>query len=210
MPAHRATALHDRHDAGFTLIEMLVALAIFAMVSAAGVMLLRASITTQASVSSRLGADGGLNRLRAMIGRELATAQARPSRDQQGSLRPAFSGTPAAFAFVHASAGDDTGAALARVSYAIEAGALIRRSTAALDGAADGEPATILRNVTSLTCRYRGVDGSWSDNWTADDAARLPRVVELTVQRSNGAPLTMRFLVAPDGLAPEGQAGGLT
>lgn len=210
MHASPNTQRPSQGNAGFTLIEMLVALAIFAMVSAAGVMLLRASIATQASVSSRLSEGGGFNRLRAMLGRELATAQSRPSRDQQGSLRPAFSGTPAGFAFVHASAGDDSGAGLARVAYALEGGALVRRSTTALDGAADGDPATILRNVTTLACRYRGVDGSWNDSWTADDAARLPRMVELTVQRNVGAPLTMRFLVAPDGLAPEGQAGGLT
>ena len=195
---------------GFTLVEMLVALAIFALLSTAGVLLLRASIATQASVSTRLDDSGGLNRLRAMLGRELATAQPRPSRNTQGLLRPALSGTATSLAFIHASAGTDSGPALGRVSYSLDAGTLTRRSSAALDGASEGDPAVMLRDVTRLALRYRGPDGGWSDTWAAGDAARLPLAVELTVQRSNAAPLTMRFLVAPDGLAPEGQAGGLT
>ena len=44
-----------RHsEAGFTLIELLVALAIFALISVAGVMLLRSGSDTQIAVKSRL------------------------------------------------------------------------------------------------------------------------------------------------------------
>lgn len=210
MPTPRKVALTRPLQQGFTLVEMLVALAIFALLSTAGVLLLRASIDTQSVISTRLDDSGGLNRLRALLGRELATAQPRPSRDTQGQLRPALAGTATSLAFVQASAGDDSGPALARVSYSLDAGTLTRRSSAALDGASDGESAVLLRNVTSLSLRYRGPDGGWSDSWAAGDAARLPLAVELTVQRSNAAPLTMRFLVAPDGLAPEGIAGGQT
>lgn len=207
---HAPSRAAQPQPAGFTLIEMLVALTIFAMLSAAGVTLLRASINTQIAVSTRLATSGGINRLRAMLSRELATAQPRPSRDEQGSLRPAFTGSPTGFAFIHAAAASDSGLGVARVTYALDSNTLTRRTSAALDGASDGPPATILRDVTRLACRYRHVDGSWSDSWTADDAARLPLAVELTLERRGGTALTMRFLVAPDGLAPEGQAGGLT
>jgi general secretion pathway protein J len=195
---------------GFTLVEMLVALAIFAMLSAAGVMLLRASIDTQVAVSARLGESGGINRLRAMLTRELATAQPRVSRDENGTLRAAFVGSGSGIAFVHGSGGDAGRPALGRVSYMLDDGALVRRASARIDGGLDGELAPILHDVTALHWRYRARDGGWIETWAADDAARLPRAVELTVARRGGPPLTMRFLVAPDGLAPEGQTGGLT
>jgi general secretion pathway protein J len=209
-PALRKPALSRRLQRGFTLIEMLVALAIFAILSAAGVLLLRASIATQTSVSARLDDSGAINRLTALLSRELATAQPRPSRDAQGQLRPALDGKATSLAFVHGSAANDSGPAIARTSYALDANTLVRRNSAALDGASDGDPAILLRNVTRLALRYRRPDGSWSDRWNANDAARLPVAVELTLQRGNSAPLTMRFIVAPDGLAPEGSLGGLT
>ena len=79
----------------------------------------------------------------------------------------------------------------------------------ALEGA-EGEAAAILREVTALNWRFRTRDGSWIDAWAADDAARLPLAVELTVARRGGAPLTLRFLVGPDGLSPDGLAGEAT
>ena len=205
-----AMPLIRARQGGFTLVEMLVALAIFAMLSAAGVMLLRASIDTQAAVSARLGESGGINRLRAMLMHELATAQPRISRDETGTLRAAFVGNASSIAFVHGSGGDAGRPALGRVSYALDDGALVRRAGVRIDGALDGELAPLLHDVTALHWRYRARDGGWIETWAADDAARLPLAVELTVARRGGPPLTMRFLVAPDGLPAEGQVGGLT
>jgi general secretion pathway protein J len=205
-----ATPLIRARQGGFTLVEMLVALAIFAMLSAAGVMLLRASIDTQAAVSGRLGDSSGINRLRAMLTRELATAQPRISRNGEGLLRAAFVGEPESIAFVHGSGGDLGRPVLGRVSYALDNGALVRRASEAIDGGSDGDAATLVRDVTALHWRFRARDGGWMDRWAADDAARLPLAVELTLARRGGPPLTLRFLVAPDGIAPEGQTGGLT
>lgn len=205
----RAGPLHSKYQ-GFTLVEMLVALAIFAMLSAAGVMLLRASIDTQVAISAKLGESGGINRLRAMLTRELATAQPRLSRDESGSLRAAFVGSGQSISFVHGSGGEAGGPLIGRVSYALDNGALVRRASDRIDGGAEGEAATILREVTALNWRFRTRDGSWIDAWAADDAARLPLAVELTVARRGGAPLTMRFLVGPDGLSPDGLAGEAT
>ena len=50
-----ARAYGERHaQAGFTLIELLVALMIFAMLAAAGVLLLGNSVSAQAQVKARL------------------------------------------------------------------------------------------------------------------------------------------------------------
>ena len=190
---------------GFTLTEMLVALAIFALVAAAGVGLLRASLFAQASVAQRLGESGGINRLRALLASELATAQPRPGRDSDGASRAAFTGDGAGIGFTHAEAGEPGAGRLHRVRYALENGALVRRGSDRLDGADQGIAATLLRDVQAVHWRYRAEDGGWSQGWAADDSRRLPRAVELTVERRGSAPLALRFLVGPDGVPPPGQ-----
>ena len=50
-------------EAGFTLVELLVALAIFAMISVAGVTLLRSGSDTQIAVKKRLEDSSRVNRL---------------------------------------------------------------------------------------------------------------------------------------------------
>lgn len=198
------TPLRRSAENGFTLVEMMVALGIFAMVSAAGVMLLRASIDTQTAVAKRLGEGSGVARLRAILGSELASAQPRPGRDASGNPRAAMLGTATSIAFVHAAGDDPLAGRLARSTYALDNGALVRSGSPRIDGETPSDPAALLRDVTSLAFRYRGLDGGWSDVWSPDDPARLPRAVELSVARRGSAPLVLRFLVGPDGLPPPG------
>lgn len=195
---------NPQSDDGFTLVELMVALAIFAMVSAAGVMLLRSSIDTQTAVAKRLGEGSGVTRLRAILGSELASAQPRPGRDTSGNQRAAMLGTASSIAFVHATGDDPLAGRLSRSTYALDNGALVRSGSRQVDGATPSEPAALLRDVTTLSFRYRSLDGGWSDAWSPDDPARLPRAVELSITRRGAAPLVLRFLVGPDGLAPPG------
>jgi general secretion pathway protein J len=198
-----ARSSHD--ERGFTLIEVLIALTIFAMISVAGVMLLRASVSTQAAVAQRLGEQGGINRLRAILAAELASAQPRPWRDDGGTQHPAFTGNANEIIFVHAADAIAGASGLSRARYALANGALVREAPGHVDGGANGSPAALVRNVTTMRWRFRALDGSWADQWQQGEPARLPRAVELTLERRGGAPLTLAFLVGPDGLPPPGQ-----
>jgi general secretion pathway protein J len=203
------TPLRRFAENGFTLVELMVALAIFAIVSAAGVMLLRASIDTQSAVAKRLGEGSGIARFRAIMASELASAQPRPGRDGGGSPRAAMVGSADSIDFVHASGDDPARGRLGRSSYRLADGALVRSGSSRIDGNTpdgDGDAAPLLRDIVAVRWRYRGIDGGWSGGWQPDDPARLPRAVELTVERTGTAPLTMRFLVGPDGLPPPGEA----
>lgn len=186
--------------------EMLVALSIFAIVSTAGVMLLRSSIDTQGAVSSQLTDASAVARLRAMLSAELAAAQPRATRASDGSLRGALSGSDTAMSAVYANEGTGSEAGVARATYRLADGALVRDGASRIDGEAAGSSATIVRNVGSLGWRYRALDGSWSAAWAPDRPDRLPRAVELTLTRTGRAPLTMLFLLAPDGLPPPNSA----
>ena len=79
-------------ESGFTLVEMLVALSIFALLAAAGVVVLRTSIDTQSAVERRLVELGSLGRLQAMLASDLAQSVDRPTRDRQ-AVRASFFGT---------------------------------------------------------------------------------------------------------------------
>ena len=63
---------------GFTLVEMLVALLIFAILAGAGVALLRASVDTQEVVNKALADLGTAARLRALLAADLGQAVVRP------------------------------------------------------------------------------------------------------------------------------------
>ena len=167
--------------------------------------MLRSSIDTQTAVSKRLGEGGGINRLRSILATELASAQPRPVRDNSGSELPAFVGEGGAIAFVHAADSGTAEGTLSRSRYALEGGALVRQASDRIDGAAPGDPAPLVREVTGARWRFRGLDGGWSEVWQPDVVARLPRAVELTIERRGIAPLVLRFLVGPDGLPPPGQ-----
>ena len=189
---------------GFTLIELLVALALFALLSLAGVALLRSSIDTQIGVGAALDAAGGVERLHAILASELGGAQPRGWRDSGGQPQPAFVGTANAIAFVTAADNSPAATRLHRSEFALDAGALTIARSDRLDGVALSDGAPLVRNVASARFRFRSADGDWADIWTPPDAAALPRAVELTLERRGNAPVTMRFLVAPDGLRAAG------
>jgi len=192
-------------EAGFTLIELLVALAIFALISVAGVMLLRSGSDTQAAVKKRLEEMALSHRLANSLEGDLAQAIARPVRDQSGQPIPAFTqgeaSVPGAlFGFVRAGWSNFDSApraGLQRVAYVLEGGSLKRLSWPMLDGSAPTDAAVLLEDVTSATVEFRDDTGAWRDDWTAADADALPRAVALNVNLAGKPTQRMLFLVGP-------------
>lgn len=187
-------------ESGFTLVEMLVALSIFAAIAAMGVGLLRSSVDTQDAVQNRLKTMSGLNRVRAVMANDLAQAVQRPTRGPAGEGVPAFVGTSTGFAFVHAGAGSVVGGPrpdVERVGYALTGGEWRRAVQPMLDGVALGDGDRIVGDVTAVRIRYRDEAGSWSESWLSEPGDRLPRAVEVQLTRAGQGALTMAFLTAP-------------
>lgn len=199
-----------RDEAGFTLVEMLVALALFAMIAAMGVTMLRSSVDTQGAVQGRLAAMSGFNRLRAVMAHDLSQALPRATRDVRGDDVPAFIGLAQEFAFVQGGAAGleakNTPDAV-RVRYALERGVWGRGQQPWLDGAAMADGDALTRDVEQVTLRYRDGLGQWQESWPVAGRAILPRAVEVVIQKRAGAPLRMVFLVAPEPV-PETAMGG--
>lgn len=202
---------HRAGQGGFTLIEVMIALAIFGMIAAAGVALLAFSVKAQGTTDAVLDDLGAMNRLSSILTADLAQAQDRPTRDQQGVRLPAFAGAANATPMLRlvrggwANPDEAPRAEVQKVEYRLNAGAIERVAYPALDGAAPLPPAVLVDKVRQVGLRFRYA-GAWSDRWEGTDRAALPQAAELTVARDDGRSYRMMFLVGTG--APRAQTSG--
>jgi general secretion pathway protein J len=189
---------------GFTLVELMVALMIFGLLSAAGVSLMAFSVRAQAAANDRLGEIAALRRLNAILTADLAQVMPRIVRDDQGAALPAFVGGPGqagavAMGFVRGGWDNSGGAArpsLQRVEYRLEQGRLQRIAWPMLDGAQPRPAATILTGVRSFALRYRD-DRDWRERWDPVRPTDLPRAVEVVVDVEGIGRVRQLFLAGP-------------
>jgi general secretion pathway protein J len=186
---------------GFTLIEMLIALAIFGMITAAGVALLGLTVRTQETSARLLDSLGAVRRTGALMTADLSQAAPRVRRDGDGRSRPAFEGGDGGgellFAVVRRGWDDDEAAhgSLQRVEYRLREGRLERWSFAAVDGDAAATAVPLLDGVGLARLRYRDREGQWRARWDPTNATQLPVAIELVTQSAGQAALRQLFLV---------------
>ena len=196
------TPLRRSAENGFTLVELMVALLIFAMIAAAGVSLLNFSIRAQAAAATRLDDVAGDRRMVALLTGDFAQALPRIMRDITGASLPAFTGNTGSgvspiLRYVRGGWSNPSAApraSIQRVEIVLAGGQLQRLSYPMTDGAAAEPPQTLAANVESITMRYRD-KGPWTDTWPAPTPDALPRAVEMTVKRQGAPALVMMFLV---------------
>lgn len=187
-------------QAGFTLIEVMIALMIFGMIAAAGVALLAFSVRAQGASGAALDDIGAINRLSSILTADLAQAVDRPTRDQNGVRLPAFTGESGQVPMLRLVRGgwsnidQSARATLQKVEYQLTAGGIERVGYPALDGAAPLPAALIVEGVRQATWRFRYA-GAWSDRWEGTPVAALPQAAELTLVREDGRSYRMLFLV---------------
>ena len=202
-----------RQEAGFTLVEMLVALAIFAIVAAAGVGILRVSVDTQFAVERRLASLGQLSRLQTLLSSDLAQAVARATRSSSGH-RPEFAGDAARMAFVRGGWMNPDRIArssLQRLEWRVEDGQIVRIGHSVLDGDGEGQRAVLARGVERATFRYRRADGQWDAVYRSSPEQIFPAAVELTLARAGEAPLTFVMAITASGpIVPSPHSGAPT
>ncbi len=193
----------QRHSQrGFTLVEMLIALTIFGMLTAGGVALLSFSVSSQEMTQRQLDTVASIRRAGALLTADLAQATARPWRDGEGNQQPAFYGAPGreARVMVLVRAGWDNPdqlprASLQRVEYRLQSGRLLRIGYANVDGGGAAAVTTLIRDVEQMSLRFRDREGAWRSDWQGADAYDLPVAVELIVSSPRFGPVRQLFLV---------------
>lgn len=184
---------------GFTLVELLVSLAIFGMLAAAGVGLLGTSVRTQSSVGARLDGLAADQRLGTLMAMDLAQALPRITRNAEGAERAAFvSGGSTMLGLVRAAgaSGETQRAGVQRVEWRFARGRIRRAVSPMPDGAVIGEGGELADNVSEARLRFRD-KGEWRDRWDATRPEAMPQAVELTITRNGSAPVRRLFLVGP-------------
>jgi len=171
---------------GFSLIELLVAMAIFSVMAALAYGGLNSIARTRGELARQEDAFRDLMRAVAMFDRDLREAVPRPVLGNVGQAVPAMIGTAAGIEFTRvgfANPQAEPRANLERVVYALDDGALKRGRYAVLDRAATTVPelSALRGDVTDLRLRYLDRGGRWSDAWPlpqAPDPNLLPRAVQ--------------------------------
>jgi general secretion pathway protein J len=187
---------------GFTLVEMMVALAIFSLISVSGVALLQSASDTQLAVKDRLAELGGDARMVALLEADLAQAIARPVRSSVAGDAPAFAANGGEvpgqlFAFTRGGWSNLDNAPrgeVQRVAWALDKGVLKRTGWSSADGGVQNE-AILLSDVVTAVVQFRAADGSWRSDWDASNPNAMPRAVELVVTQQNMPPVRMLFMV---------------
>jgi general secretion pathway protein J len=164
-------------ESGFTLIELMISMGLFALIAVAGLALVDGIIKVQDRTEGRLDRLTDIQRSMYVVAGDL---------DQIASGRLTSNG--ANLTFNRAAPG--LGGAAVQLRYILTGGQLVR--------SVGSTPQLALGNVTSA--RWRFWDGAWSDRWPINDDTvdKWPRAVSLDLQVANpgGAPATLRRVVA--------------
>jgi len=196
---------------GFTLIEVLVALAIFGVMSALAYMTLGQTLNNSDMLNERMDRLQAIQRTITYLSTELLQAAPRPIRADLGQYEPALISSFAAdFALQLTHGGWPNSAGVPRstqqrTAYRIEDNELIRYHWNVLDRTVNNIPvATILLDeVDSLTFRFLQTNGDWSDQWppisaqTSSNSINMPRAVEIILTLPDEGELIRIVEVSP-------------
>lgn len=200
---------------GFTLLEVLVAIAIFAVVSAVAYGGLMQVLQTRDRVEAERAFWRGTALMFRRMEEDFAQVQMRKVRDVDGiNMLPTFAGrpldtralAPPSVEFTRGGVpvvGDGARSDLQRVAYRLSEGRLTRLVWPALDRTADSKPqeTVLMQEVEDLEVRFYSPAGQWLDAWPprqqvgAPAVAQTPRGVEVTLRFKNGHAFSRVFLV---------------
>lgn len=185
---------------GFTLLEVVIAISIFALLGLGTYRMLDSVLRTDEVTRANEQSLRELTRAFAALDRDLAQAAPRSVRDAYGDERAALLGELGAVSGTAAIELTRNGwlnpmglarAQLQRVGWRLTGKTLERVYWTVLDQAVDSQPRvqTLLTGVDSLAFRYLDARGEWQGQWppATDDLSpeesrlRLPLAVELTL-----------------------------
>lgn len=192
---------------GFTLLEVVVAVALFALAMALAYGGLDSVVRARAQLDAEAQRLGQLQAAVGLLERDVRSAVIRPVRDETGRLQPPLllqDGTLELSRGGYAQGLTAVRAELQRVRWQLDQDRLLRLAFPALDragaAAAAEAPQALLEEVQQWRIEALGQDARWTPRWPlpGHDALRLPRALRLQFESPAHGRIE-RILELPEG-----------
>ena len=215
MQAPRNCAFRKTAQKGFTLLEVIVATAIFALVAAIAAAGLSGISQSYGALSNQRSERHTLARALAVIERDLQQSQARAVRSPYGSVEPAFTGDSNSFELTSSSLSlSSIGPQQSpmRVSYRLRQNDLLRAVRRELDAAPNSQISqrALLSEVQNVRLQYWDFSDVRSPIWPPANSNygidQLPRALEIRIQHARFGEL-VRLIPISD-VPPEPKRSG--
>jgi general secretion pathway protein J len=201
---------------GFTLLEVLVAMSIFAIIGLGANKMLRTIIDTHEITTTKNGELTSIVRVFNVMERDFSQIVSRPVRDEYGeSMEPLMVGGGQYFVELTRTGWNNPAqvkrSVLQRVAYEIEDEKLIRRFWLVLDRAQDSESISqqLLDGVKGLRINLLDQEGEGADSWPdSDGESALPLAVEVLLETESMGEIRRVFSLTNSAIIIERNSGG--
>jgi general secretion pathway protein J len=212
--------MNRRRVAGVTLLELLVALAVFAVIGVAAYTALFAVLDARSATERQSQRLAAVQRTVGALTDDLRQIVDRPVRAIQPAQRAPVLAQPGQRALIEFTRGgwpNPAGLArstLARVQWTLEDGTLRRTAQARPDAQRTSEPPrrVYLEDVAAAELRFLAPGGDWRDQWpplnTGPEGPTMPQAIEVTLELDDWGEIRRLIAPAPGGGAGPTDAGG--
>lgn len=191
-----------RNNEGFTLLEILIAMFIFTIVSIMMVETLHTAINSQTVTAKNAEKIEKLQLALLLMSRDFGQAIDRPVTNAKNMSDYALIGTPRTVTFTHSGRTNPKGielrSTLQRTQYSIENHRLIRSIWPVLDQTAKTEaiPRVLYDNIENLRFEYLDDKGKFQNNWPKENSTMpIPVAIRVTLFITNWGKITQTYLL---------------
>lgn len=195
-----------RINKGFTLLEILIALFVFSILS----LLLTSALRTV--INANEGTDKSAERLRQtqlalfMLSRDVEQVVNRPVLSASGQEEAAFIGEANKMTFTRAGVADPTNksgrSGLSRMQYIARQDGLWRDTWAALDAPPDAKPSTrlLLANARDIHFEYLDNDRVFQKSWPVSGKKQypLPKAIRVFITIPNWGTISQLYIISAE------------
>jgi general secretion pathway protein J len=207
-------ALLKRSEGGFTLLEILLALFIFAIISLILTATLHNILNNQSRLQQRSQSFAEVQITLMLFSRDFEQIVNRPILNFSGTPETALVGYAQQITFTHAGF-DNPGnvehrSTLQRARYRLESGKLIREVWPVLDQSPHTQPTKriLMKDITDLRFSYLTEQGRLEKIWPGNDKEKnkLPRAIQVYLMTKQWGKISQLFIIPVETITQDNEA----